>query len=294
VRGNWGIAAKAARTLANVSSVRPFQLAESRHVNFWDAAGLHPSYFGHRMTGLYLALLLACAGDDRFSTAIEQARSTAPTRHQAVALESRRRPRSACFTGAMLASVAWPGDGWNFTDEGHAKWGYVGRSAHGSLVVFDAPQSTLEQGDRPHAHKSFNASIGAAVRNPVARTKLHEFAITSTTSRANLTSFWVELCYLQSYGAEYGQMILSCGHCECSMIRGWWSFPVVNTRDPATEASVTASTVFVASCTNQALLSKGFRLVIRQNTTGPAGRGSTGSKVKVLGVKLHPSNVLQR
>jgi len=292
VRSNWDIAAEAARTLINVSSVLPFQLAQSRHVNFWDAAGLHPSYFGHRMIGLYLALLLACAGDDRFPTATDHAQTAVPKRHQPEAY--RRRPRSACFTGAMLASVTWPGDGWNFTDEGRGKLGYVGRSAHGSLAMFDAPQSPREHGDR-HAHRGDQTyhALAAAVRDPAARSKLHTFANTSMTKHANSTCFWVEVGYLQSYSEEYGQIVLSCGHCECNALRGWWSFPVVNTRDPTTEASVWASTIFVATCPNQALQSKGFKLTIRQNITG-LSHASTGSKVKVLGVKLHPPGVLQR
>ena len=305
VRGNWGIASEIARSRANVSSVKPFELAPKRP-DFWDQAGLHPSYFGHLLIGLYLALLLTCAGDGRFSPVIASARSAATEQPRRSAQYQGQ--RSVCFTGAMLATVAQAGIGWNLTDEGRGKWGYVGTSAHGRLALFGASRhgpvrnatspltgrdlvQRLDAG-RGVANRSDPYSFfGAGVSDSAARDKLHEFARISVQRQGSAVVFWVEVGYLRSYGEEYGQLLLSCGHCECYAFRGWWPFPAVDTRDPTAEASEWASTIFAASCATDVLQATGFRLVIQQNVSGAAG--GVGSKVKLLGVKLHPPNVLQ-
>ena len=69
------------------------------------------------------------------------------------------------------------------------------------------------------------------------------------------------------------------------MVRSWWPYPAVNTREPASYASIWASTIFQASC-QAGLAVKSFHLVVGQNVSALAG--GAGSKVKVIGVKLHP------
>ena len=272
VAGNTRIAAAAAQTRPNLSAVTPLSLVGScsRSVDVWDETGLHPNYFGHQLIGLYLALLIAFAGNEAFEpAAAAAARTRNVTAGASVAFKLHVR-KSVCFTGDKLAKVgsAGPlGAGWNWTDEGRGKWGYVGTSANGTF--------------------SLALGTGAALllTDTVAREQLRGFFDRSIRSDAGSVSFWVELGYLKSYGREYGTILLACEPCRCSMVRSWWPYPAVNTREPASYSSVWASTIFQASC-QAGLAVKSFHLVVGQNVSALAG--GAGSKVKVIGVKLHP------
>ena len=279
VAGNTLIAAAAAQTRPNLSAVTPLSLVGScsRSVDVWDEAGLHPSYFGHQLIGLYLALLIAFAGNEAFEQAAGAAARTRNVTAGASVAPKLHVGKSVCFTGDKLAKVRSTGSlgaGWNWTDEGRGKWGYVGTSASGTF--------------------SLALGTGAALllTDTLAREQLRGFFDGSIRSHAGSVSFWVELGYLKSYGREYGTILLACEPCRCSMVRSWWPYPVVDTREQASYTSVWASTIFQASC-QAGLAVKSFRLVVGQNVSGKAAlAGGTGSKVKVIGVKLHPPDGL--
>ena len=268
----------AAHTRPNLSVVSPLSLVSScsRSADLWDESGLHPNSFGHQLIGLYLALIVAFAGNEEFE---RPAASVRPMRNRtagALAAAGRHVGKSVCFTAERLARVrnAGPlGAGWNWTDEGRGKWGYVGTSATGTF--------------------SLALGTGAALllTDTVAREQLQGFFDRSVRSDARgSVSFLVELGYLKSFGREYGTILLACEPCRCSMIRHWWPYPAVKTREPTLSASVWASTIFRASC-QAGLAAKSFRLVVGQDVSDAGG---FGSKVKVIGVKLHPPDeVLQ-
>ena len=279
VAGNKKIAKAAAHTRHNLSVVSPLSLVSScsRSADLWDGAGLHPNSDGHQLIGLYLALLVAFAGNKGFEQPAASAARMRNLKAGASAAAGRHVGKSVCFTGEKLARVrnAGPlGAGWSWTDEGRDKWGYVGTSANSNF--------------------SLALGTGAALllTDTVAREQLQGFFDGSVRSDDGSVSFWVELGYLKSFGREYGTILLACEPCHCSMIREWWPYPAVKTREPTLFASVWASTIFRASC-QVGLAVESFRLVVGQNVSGKAAlAGGTGSKVKVIGVKLHPPDGL--
>ena len=283
VNGNRNIAMAAAHTRPNLSVVSPLSLVGScsRSADLWDESGLHPNSLGHQLIGLYLALIVAFAGSEEFKRpAASVWRRMRNRTAGASAASGRHVGKSVCFTGERLSRVrnAGPlGAGWNWTEEGRDKWGYVGTSANGTF--------------------SLALGTGAALllTDTVAREQLQGFFNRSVRGDARgLLSFWVELGYLKSFGREYGTILLACEPCRCSMIRPWWPYPAVKTREPTLSASVWASTIFRASC-QAGLAVKSFRLVVGQDVSDEVAlAGGFGSKVKVIGVKLHPPDeVLQ-
>jgi len=286
---------------------------------FWDGQGWHPSFYGHRLVGLHIALLLACAADVGCNATTPAATSPQPLPIASNVSRPRARAKSLCFTGPRLQAVVAPpltdavDEGWTFTDEGRGKWGYVGLAAHGELTISLGLDAAIFQPILPpmplpvpyvpaaptaaaDAAAADAAAADAAADAADARVELAAFGRSlrdkcQKTSHRNCdtlpTTFAVEIGYLSSYGAEYGNLSLACRNCTCGRIKGWWPFPKVNTRNQGAHVSIWESTFFMVHC------EPGHSLTLKVGQQPPDDGGTYGSKVKVLGVKLHWPDFLQ-
>ena len=263
VARDFGIA-----SLDLIDYVTLFPLNTTAH--FWASDGRHPSADGHRLIARAIArTVLGTRPEPRrqHADAYPQALARRPPGSSSVA----PRYSSLCFIGARLAQVvagAIPA-GWRMVDEGAAnqpKWGLVSHTLGASMALTLNRQgvtqnAVLEWGNRTIRH-------GAA--EPVQRL----FGFTNDV-------FFIELGYLASYG-DYGEFRVSClpkASCRCKKAMPWWPFPTVRTRMENARASVWGSTI--AKVQGGVKCLESLQVVITSRSA---------SKVKLLGLNLHPFN----
>ena len=235
---------------------------------FWSADRLHAGHLGHAMMGTLLTLLLM-----RDTPRAHGHRLPLETKEPTL-LASRHGSGSVCFLGERLRDVvASAGDGWAWTDEGRGKWGYV-------FTRRAPPLSNM------HTQKLMLA-IGQSM---VARPKLDDWiGQVRRESSGSTVNIMAEVGYLQSYGEDYGAFHIDCMPCRCWPGASWFPFPDVTTRNDGARHSVWESTLFFLQCRASDL--DALQLGIHYNRT--VVPSANGSKVKILGLKLHQPDLIR-
>lgn len=268
---NARIAAQVASGLGAASlDMRPLvMLSPSANTTgrFWAADGRHPSADGHALISRALARAVLGARREAHG---RHAGAAAASLRRAAAGGSARQYSSLCFVGERLGElVEGPAPaGWSMANEGVAgrpKWGFVSRTLGASLAL---------RLDRHQTASAVRAWGNRTIRHDASAPVLKLFNFKNDV-------FFVELGYLASYG-NYGEFHVAClpkATCRCKKAMPWWPFPNVRTRMENARASVWGSTV--------AKVQGGIRCLAELQVVVTT---RNSSKVKILGVNLHPFN----